>query len=167
MEPVDTIKKLEDSKVYSDWKKDHPESYLVHSFMMLDTNNESPWQIGLYVKSHDKVVTFFMDDEIKVSDEEEAFKKDKKAIDELDLGIVKIGYDEALQKAKDLQKAKYPNDKPQKTILILQNIDGGTVYNITFVTASFNTLNIKINPDDGEVKSHKLTSLMDMAEKVK
>ena len=50
-----------------------------------------------------------------------------------------------------------------KLFAILQNINGEQVYNITFVTQTFFTLNVRVDTSTGEIRQEKLTSLMDMA----
>ena len=66
------------------------------------------------------------------------------------------------QKPEEFQKKKYPKELVSKTITILQNLEQfGTVWNITFVMHSFRTLNMKINPESGEILHHNLESLMD------
>ena len=69
--------------------------------------------------------------------------------------------------ADEFQKQNYKNELPNKSINILQNIHQGTAWNVTLVTAAFNTLNMKIDASTGEVLEHKLTSLMSMGEYMK
>ena len=49
-----------------------------------------------------------------------------------------------------------------KKIMILQSLPAplGTVWNVTFVLQTFQTLNIKIDVQTGEVKEHKCISLI-------
>ena len=68
--------------------------------------------------------------------------------------------DESLDKTEKLQKEKYPKESTMKRIIILQNLENfGNVWNITYFTQSFNTLNIKIKTDSGKIVEHKLTPL--------
>src|SRR3989344_2458059 len=47
-----------------------------------------------------------------------------------------------------------------KTIAILQNIkELGNIWNITYVTEAFNTLNMRIDASTGKVLEHKLSSV--------
>ena len=49
---------------------------------------------------------------------------------------------------------------------ILQNLgEFGNIWNITYVTHSFKTLNIKINAENGKILHHSLDSLMDFVKK--
>jgi len=167
MEPASSINRLKESKVFRDWKKEHKETYLVHAFALKEGAHFSGWQIGYYIKEHDRVVTFFIDNEIKLSPEEEIFKQDRHILRELDIDSVKIDAEQAIEEALEYQKLSYPNDKPNKTILILQKLDRGIVYNITFITAVFNTLNIKVGAESGEVIDHNFNSILDMTRRLK
>ncbi|MEA3514373.1 MAG: hypothetical protein U9R34_02775, partial [Nanoarchaeota archaeon] len=60
------------------------------------------------------------------------------------------------------REKKYKNELPSRKIFILQNIDIGQIWNVTIVTLTFNTLNLKIDSNTGEVIQHHLTSLMQM-----
>ena len=163
MELKDKLSKLEDSKIYIDWKKENPDSYLAHIFRMLDKANENMWQFGFYNKD-DTITTFIMDGE-KVNEvpEQEIFKKDKHKLEALDIANIKIGFTEATEKATQLQQEKYKQHPVMKTIIILQKLPEGQVFNVTFVTQTFNTLNIRIDSSSGELVKGKLTSLMEMA----
>ncbi|MBW3022928.1 hypothetical protein KY308_02405, partial [Candidatus Woesearchaeota archaeon] len=55
---------------------------------------------------------------------------------------------------------KYKTHIPIKRIAILQHLPIGQVWNITYVTQSFNTLNIKINAETKEIVSDKLVSIV-------
>ena len=49
-----------------------------------------------------------------------------------------------------------------KTIVILQTLEK-QLYNITFVTQTFGTLNIHVDSNNGEILEDQFTSLMDIA----
>ena len=54
----------------------------------------------------------------------------------------------------------------KKKIAKLQNLEEfGNIWNITYITLAFNTLNIKINPENGEILNHNLESLMNLIKK--
>ncbi|MBN1156234.1 hypothetical protein JXA85_01335 [Candidatus Woesearchaeota archaeon] len=153
------------SKTYRDFKKQNPESYLTHAFIMFDGNEGSEWQFGFYLRKKDRLVTFFMFDEIKKSPESKIFKENKKILNELDLNKVKFNVNEALVKAKEIHKEKYSAHKVMKSIAILQSLGLGQVYNITMITNDFNTINLKLDSSTLEVKSENLCSILDFKAK--
>jgi len=165
MQPEETLNRLKKSQAFKQWiegSNGNAESYLAHCFVMYDGQKENEWQFGYYVPCRDRIVTFNVSREISVGPESEIFKEGENALDKLEIGNVNIDARDAIDSARKLQEQKYPMDKPQKTILILQSIGGEPIYNITFVTAVFNTLNIKVNAKSGEVISDKISSIMSL-----
>jgi hypothetical protein len=162
MEVKDIVKKLECSKEFKEWKKDNSSSYLVHVFKMFDKPNENVWQIGYYDKEKDTITTFTIEEGIvTINPESEIFKKEETKVSKLDLSKVRKDLEEVLAIANRFQNEKYSQDKPMKIIVILQNLSIGQVYNVTFVTQTFNTLNMKIDVADGKILKQQLISLMD------
>lgn len=135
------------------------DGYLVHFFKMYEKEENEKYQVGFYNPEHDKVIPIEFDGEIKIGEESPVFKEGGK-IDELDIDKVEIDIQPALNKAMEIQKLKYPGQEPIKIILVLQNHDG-IMYNITYVTQSFKTLNIKIDATDGTIISDNLTTIFD------
>ncbi len=98
--------------------------------------------------------------------EEEVFKKPDMEVKPIDMEKAKLKFNEIIAKAEKFKKEEYPKEAISKTIAILQNLqDFGTVWNITFVTDSFKTLNMKINPENGEIMHCNLDSLMSFVKK--
>ena len=165
MKIKELIEKLESSKEFKEWKKENYASSLVHVFKMFDEANKDDWQIGFY-NPDDTITTFIIGKEgIQILPEAEIFKKPDAKIMKLSVEDIKVELDEAIGDARKFQEKEYPNEKPTKEIVILQKLDRGLVYNITFVTQAFNTLNIKIDAKTGKVVHHKLMSLMDLKAK--
>jgi len=151
------LKKLEDSKIFKEWYQDNENYYLVHAFLMIDPQVKQTWQIGYYGKKRDKIITFDVGDEILQNPESEVFKNSG-IVKQLDLKKVKVDYKKAMNIAEKFAKQHYPNYSIGKKIVILQNLDK-QVWNITFISNSFETLNIKINAEDGKVFYHNLTKI--------
>lgn len=153
-------KTLESSKEFKGFKTKNKEAFLTHVFYMLDEANENCVQIGYYNPKKDKITTFIIDGKsITKTPEAEVFKEEKTVIKDLDLKTVKLWVDDAVEIAEKLQKDKYPSDAPIKKIAILQHLPLGQVWNITFVTATFKTLNIKVDSESGKVVAEKLISI--------
>jgi uncharacterized membrane protein YkoI len=149
MKEIETVEK---SSLFNQWKKQHPDSYLVHFFCM----NEQI-QIGYYEKKADTITTFILGKEITQTVDTEIFKQHK-VIPALNLNDVQI----SLQKAKEIVKQllkKYP-DPVTKEIIVLQTLEKEPVYNITLITATFKMLNVKIHAKNGEILKEEMQSLM-------
>ncbi len=161
MEILDILKRLEQDKGFKEWKGKHKGSFLAHVFKMLDDANRDDWQVGYYNKD-DTITTFIITEtDIKIAETENIFKRPDAKIKELKKEGIKTDIAEALQTAEKIQATEYKQEIPFKIITILQNLDVGQVYNITYVTKSFKTLNIKVDSKTGKVKNKSLKSIMD------
>ncbi|MFH1439337.1 MAG: hypothetical protein ABIG89_02145 [Candidatus Woesearchaeota archaeon] len=149
------IKKAELTEEFKEFKKKHPESYLVHIFEMSDATP----QIGYYSKKTKMVTTFELGEQIKVN-EESPFQEEEHDVKALEFDKISIDIDDAVKLANDVKKENYPQELTNKDIIILQNIKSGQMFNITFITQAFRTLNVKINAETGEVISHNLANLI-------
>jgi hypothetical protein len=159
----DAIGILEASKEFQEWKKSNQTSYLSHCFRMVDDTADPEWQIGFY-NNNNTITTFIVSlSGIETSEQSEVFKYPGSNILPLISKDIVIDDAQAVTKAKQFAKEKYSKEILQKEIIILQCLEEGQVYNITFLTMAMNTVNIKIDSKEGNVVSHKITSLMDMA----
>jgi hypothetical protein len=160
------LKKLEESKELNDWRKKNTDAYFSYAFKIPQEMQPDEWQLGYYDTKKDKITTFVLKgNSISIRDEEEIFKKDDAKVLGLDLDKIKVDFDEAVAKAIQFQTRNYPKDKSTKTIAILQNINSGNVWNMTFITEAFNTLNIKIDASSGDILGHNLASIFSFRQK--
>lgn len=157
------IQRVENCKEFADYKKKRPNSYLAHVFFM----ENKPMQVGYYDKDTGNIATFEEDTEGKDAfniQESLPFKEDNADIKKLDISKVKIDMDVAIDAALNVKKEAYNHEVICKQVIILQNFRFGKgfrqIYNITFITMSFKTLNIKIDAANKKILSHDLASLL-------
>ncbi|MFT4343273.1 MAG: PepSY domain-containing protein [Candidatus Woesearchaeota archaeon] len=160
----DALEALKSDSVFTNWQKENPDSYLCHCMQMF--GDEDAWHIGYYNKD-DSITSFAVSSaEVLKENHEEVFKEPDKKVLALDMNAVELTATKALDVAKEFSQKEYPKDVISKNIIILQNISEGQVYNVTFVTLSMSTVNVKVNAETGDVVAHKKTSLMDFKEDV-
>lgn len=159
LKPV--LKKLEENSNFKSWKQKHKGTYFSYAFKIPQEMNSEEWQIGFYDSKKDKITTFMIKgSSVTIKPEEDIFKKEETNIKEVNLDKIKLTFDNAIAKSDEFQKKNFPKDKTIKTIAILQNISElGNVWNITYVTETFNTLNMKIDASSGKVIEHNLASI--------
>ncbi|MFH0977916.1 MAG: hypothetical protein V1837_01305 [Candidatus Woesearchaeota archaeon] len=158
---IETYKTLEGSKEFKGWKAKHKQWFLSHIF----TLDEGESQIGFADLKGEKITTFLVKGgKTTIEQTDEIFKEPEKKLLELDLDKVKISQKKALENASELQQKEHSKHSVIKKIIILQNLEIGQVYNITFVTNTFHTLNIKVDAQSGEIVEEKLSSIFDMAQ---
>jgi hypothetical protein len=158
-----SVEKLEENSEFIEWRKKNKDYYLAHVFSMLDEANKGSYQVGYSNPDCTKITTFIVtENDVQIAPDSEVFKKPGSKIEKLELEDIKIGGGEALKKAEECRKEHYSQDSPVKMFFIVQKLDIGQVYNITFVTATLKAINIKISTSDGKIVHHEETSLMDM-----
>jgi hypothetical protein len=153
------IHELEQSSDFKEWLPGHKEYFLAHAFVMLDEANKGVWQIGFYSTEKELMETFVLDNgKVSLLPEQEVLKAEG-TLKELDRNEVKIATEKALEIAEACRKEKYSKELVAKQFFILQHLDSGTVYNITYFTQSLKTINIKVSAVDGKIVFHNLQEL--------
>ena len=162
MEFKKLIEEIESTEEFKEWKKNHPDFYLAHAFVMKEQDNEM-WNIGYYDKNTNKMETIVKQgDNISFIPEQEILKASQEII-QLNPDEVKISPEEALETAKECIKENYPKEPVLKHFFIIQHLEGATVYNITYVTQTFKTINIKVSVTDGKIIKHSCEKLADFS----
>ncbi len=164
MELKDAVDKVESSPAFKEWWTDNKKTHFSYAFCTVENDKINQWLIGYFNKDSDKMTSFGVGDEdsnqITICPEEEIFKKEGIEVKKIELSKVNLNLEGALKKTEEFRQKKYPKEEPTKKIIILQNLENhGNVWNITFVTKTFNVLNIKISTEDGKVVSHSLSSI--------
>ena len=161
------LEKLEQSQSFKTWHNKNKSTYFSFAFKIPEEMGANDWQLGFYNSKKDKITTFVVADEsITIRPEEDIFKKEETKVDEIEINKIKITFDKAIEKANEFQSKNFPKDRNIKTIAILQNLaDFGNIWNITYVTESFNTLNMKIDASTGKIVEHNLASVLSFRQK--
>jgi hypothetical protein len=160
---LEAYKKLLESKKFKEWKAKNKDCFLSYGFLIIDSNKgEEIWKIGFYHPSNDNLTSFIVGKEILIEPESAVFKAPDMKVSELDIDKIKIDYYTAVKIANERQKEAYKHDNPTNILVILQHIEIGQVWNITYVTERMNTLNFKIDTSTGNIKYEKLSSIMDI-----
>lgn len=161
MDLKSALKKLEESQDFRKWHQNNKNTYFSYAFKIPQEMGSNDWQLGFYNKKKDKITTFVVNgNDIKIRLEEEIFKKEEAKVNEIQLDKVKLTFDNAVLKANEFQQKNFPKDRSIKTIVILQNLSNfGNIWNITYVTEAFNTLNMKIDASNGKILEHNLSSV--------
>src|SRR3989338_7604693 len=161
MELKEALGKLEKSKELKEWKQKNSGTFFSYALKIIEEDKEQPWNLGFYNQSTDKVATFVIDSNVEMQEEEEIFKKPETEVKPVETEKAKMLFSGILEKVKEFTDKTYPNELINKTIAILQNLEKyGTVWNITHITHSFNTINIKASPEDGKILYNNIESIM-------
>ncbi len=159
MDVRELLAKLKEVPEFKDWYSSHPDAKPVHVFLMLEQGADVKYDMGFFDFKKEVMSSFLIDDKMEhaqVTETKEIFTKDNQTIKPLDEERLKIGFKEAFEISHKVQKEKYAQHEPIKEVVILQNIAEGQVWNITYITKTFQTLNIKIDAETGNVVEDKL-----------
>jgi hypothetical protein len=152
MKIASVLKEVLKSAVFKTWKKDHKDYFLAHLFKMLDEENAGSWQVGLCNPESNSIMTFIYDQgEVKTLEESKPFSQPGSKIKELNMEGVAVDFQEALETANKTMKEKHSKELTLKRFFILQNIEGHQLYNITYFTQTFKTINIRVSAEDGKI----------------
>ena len=150
------------SKEFKKWKETSKESYLANGFLMLNSDYKEnldnlEWQIDFYSPNKDLMTSFFIKGgNISSKEGQKILKEEDVVIEELKLDKLKISLKDALSKI----EKKYPKDAPNKVIIILQFVKV-PVWNISFLTSSFNLLNVNIDAEKGNIIKESMKPLFE------
>ncbi len=156
MELHETLAKLTRHPVFKEWHEKNKEYFLAHAFVMLDEANKNCMQIGFYNPEKERMITFFVADNVQKTDEQEVLKSEGE-IQQLKPEEVKQTVEEALQTAEKCFK-EY-KEQAIKHFFIIQNAEGHTMFNITYFTQSLKTVNVKIDATTGKIIKHSIQAL--------
>ncbi|MBI2146392.1 PepSY domain-containing protein [Candidatus Woesearchaeota archaeon] len=158
------IASLRRDSLFQSWQQQHPEAYCTHLFCQItsDGTSQSPWEMGFYDHASGKITVFaklLQGFEIKPADD--VFRKDAGPIEKLDVDKVKISVDQATARCRELIPQKFPQEKVGNGFLILQTLNGVTVWNFSFITQSLKFVNVKIDARSGEEESSQSIDLVE------
>ena len=105
MELKQALERLDKSKEYKDSIKGNNNIFFSYALVTIEKNEASPWQLGFYNKSTDKIMTFVVGkDEIAVQKEDEVFKKPGMEVKPIDIEKAKLKFNEIIKKAEEFKK---------------------------------------------------------------
>jgi len=155
---LDSLKKLENSAEFNQWKANHQDYYLSSCFTIL--NDDKPaWQFHYYSKKADAIVTFEVKTKITIEPASKVFKKKDAIVEPLEIAKVKIEAGQALKKVTSLKS--YKACSFTQKMLLLQQINQ-PIWNLSLITSTYQILNIKLSAVSGEVLSESFESLLSL-----
>ena len=143
---IKSYEELLESENYKQFIQNDSKAFLFACFL---TNGE--WQFDFY--SNNKVFVF-KENTLGLKDEIINPAHDVK---KLDLKKIKIKVEKAVEIARE--ELKMHNDETDKRIVLLQNIKGNIVWNITLLTKHMNMMNIKVDAENGKITGKTFQSI--------
>ena len=157
----EALSRVEKSKEFDNFKKQHPKAYLCAGFFVLDFETENSTQ-QLDYQLEEKIATFSVNNEVKIKIQETTKQKklDKLIKPEIEIDKLRKIADKELEKKKIVSKLN-------KIIAILQMYESKCIWNLTCMLESFAMLRVHVDAISGEVLKSEKASLFDFVKKVK
>jgi hypothetical protein len=162
MSSLEGVKKeIETSAVFKDWRNKNPKGFFYLAFTMFEKISLMSFELAYYSPKTKLATIFVAEGGVSIKEEDKVFADDIPK--PLNIDDAKIGIGDAVAFATDVQVKSYPSEAPSKTIAMLQVLNGKVLWNITFFTIAFSTLNIKVDAKSGKIMKHSLAKLFDFA----
>ena len=160
LDVIEVLDAVEESAEFKTWNQEHSDYFLAHVFRSLDNLGEGEWQVGYYLPKTQKMTTFIPatpEKKIDVARDLDVLKP--QGLLPLDKATIHIDSTTALTAAAKKRAETYGTEPILKTFFLMQNSDNGTIYNITYFTQSFKTINLHISASDASVLEHSKNNL--------
>jgi len=159
------LEKLENSRIFINFKKQHPEAELCAGFFILDfLSNDN--KNSLDYKTGDKVFTF------DVKDNDDIIINEDKLMDIPDKPKLKPIKPETKVEVEELKGIvgmeileRGISARPHKIIAVLQTYEEKQIWNLTCILDQLIILNILIDSETGKILKFERKSMMDMIKK--
>ena len=158
MEIKELLERVMNSRLYKNFNNDD-KAYLCSFFKIDGEGEQDEWQVDFYNPENDKITSFKeIGNQIRIIGKDSKIFKEKEAkVNELRIDKVKIAPEDAIKAVDELKKKKYSGEEALRRIVILQSTkEFKENWNITYLTTSFNILNVKINAKNGKVIEESL-----------
>ena len=135
--------------------------YFCSAFIMSEFKDlkEQNWQLDFYDEKKDRITSYVVLPSIKkINDEAEVYQESKIKLNKLELTSKLIEFNKILEiSSEELTKT---SETPNKTIVVLQNDGKNMIWNMSFVTNSFNLINLRIEAITGKILDNKKVELL-------
>ena len=161
MELKDAIGILEKEASFNGWRGKHKDAFFAHAYVMEKPEGRE-WELG-YFDPHDNMMEMFTIKDSKVSHEGAtpvARAENAPPIKEVRMEEIQLTVGQAIERAEEIRKKEYSAEAPLRTFIIVQCIESGCIYNVTFFTKSFNVVNVKVSSKDGSVLRHSKEAMI-------
>lgn len=153
------LKNLKSSSDFKDYLRHNKDCYLASCFKMGDEKiAESPWQFDFFSLTTKKMTSFQVGSTIRMQKDQEVFGTGNSP-EELDLKNVNIGFSQVMQNINQYAKKSLPGESITKNIVILQHLNGKSVWNVTLLTSAFNVINLRLDASNGHLMTETRESI--------
>ncbi len=153
----ETLKEIRKSKEFQEYKRKNKEAYLASALFIVEEGTENIWSADFYSPQKHLLTTFrMMGKKCERSQENEILQHEKIVLKELKMSDVETSLAHAFEIASE-SLGKEKGIAMKKIIVVLQEQKGAPIWNLTYLTANLDLVNIKINARQSSlISSHKV-----------
>lgn len=151
-------KKLLESEVYKNFRKENPKAYLCAGFFVLDFETGKNMHQIDYMIGKNKIATFSLDDGVKMNVSSMPINKKLPKIE----GDIQTDLEALKGIVEDEMKNRTITDNIKKIIAVLQITDGKVIWNLNCITNNLNVLQIHVDDSDKTILKFMKYSIMDI-----
>jgi len=157
------VNRLEKSKEYKSFQKEHKNAFLSAGFFVLDfEEKKNIHQLDFYVPKEKKMAAFTLDKGVKL---QLLDLVNEKVPDKLDIKV-KTDLDALYGILEDEMKNRSITENIKKIVAVLQNIDGKRLWNLTCILSGMEILRSHVDDETRSVLKMEKFSMMDLVKKV-
>ena len=153
---------LAQNKQFKKWQQEHGHAYLTHFFSPLTSALEikEHWEIGYFDAVREKMTIFvpLEKNNFEVKPEDDVFKAGG-TVEKLSLPLIKISFSDAVTIFKQQTPLLFPKEQINDGFVILQKVEGKTIWNFAFMTKTIQYLNLKIDAEQGAIVASQLIAV--------
>lgn len=156
------IKKVEKSREFKKFRKEHPKAYLCAGFFVLDFENDRNVHQLDYYLSNGKIATAILDKGVIIKESKQPIKKKLAEIKQ----EVKIDIDALKGIVHDEMQNRSITEELKKIIAIVYISDDRIIWNLQCILNGLLLLNVKISDLNQSILSFEKFSLLDIVRKI-
>ena len=161
-----TLKQIESSNEFKEFKKEHKDAYLCAGFFVLDLEQNINQRQLDYSLKNGKIYTFSSSENKVTLKEAETIEGKKEKLPELSKEI-KTDLENLKEVVEKRMEKEEIQNKITKIIAILQKHEDKQIWNLTCMMEGFGMLQVHINSETGEILKFEKRSMFDFVKKVK
>lgn len=161
-----TLKQIESSNEFKEFKKEHKDAYLCAGFFVLDLEQNINQRQLDYSLKNGKIYTFSSSENKVTLKEAETIEGKKEKLPELSKEI-KTDLENLKEVVEKRMEKEEIQNKITKIIAILQKHEDKQIWNLTCMMEGFGMLQAHINSETGEILKFEKRSMFDFVKKVK
>jgi len=160
-----SFEEIEESKAFKNFKQKNPDVELCAGFFVISVSEEEKEQKQLdYCLKNGKIFTFVINHEVQMIETKQIEGQNQK-LEKINREKIKTDLDDVEKILEEKFKENNISKKIQKIIAVLQNHEGGVIWNLNCMLEGMEILQIWINAETGDIRKFEKKNMFDFIKK--